>query len=143
MTKQTTGSAPQKKIALCNMVDYERVIPVELKLPHTGEGTGVIIRLHSGWSEAVKTASRKAAVKGIFAGIDDMEERQIKSETFALARLAGAIDSWDLGDKYHLFEGQDNNVECNDENKLKLVSVNWIFMQLHQKYEAIENFMNA
>lgn len=133
----------KKKLPICDMVDYEKVIPVELKHPSTGASTGVIVRLRSGWSDAVKSASRKAAIEGVFATTDDLVERQIKSEAFALARLAGAIESWDLGNDYYLFEGQEDNVECNDENKLKLVSVNWIFTQLHQKYEAIGNFMIA
>jgi len=131
----------KKKTAFLNLVDYDRTIKYELKHPATGEGLGVIFDLVSQGSDTIKGVVRKQ-----FAEISPNqkitdEARINKAEKLSEERIAACIVGLYVPEDAQLIEGIDGTPELTNENKLTIVRVAWVFEQLNEQANKIQNFI--
>lgn len=133
----------QKKptVATLNLVDYDRTIKYELKHPATGEGLGVIFDLVSQGSETIKGVVRKQ-----FAEISPNqkitdEARINKAEKLSEERIAACIVGLFVPEDQEFMPGIMGTPELTLENKLIIVRVAWVFEQLNEEANKIQNFM--
>lgn len=137
MTKKKDAKKP---ISLLSVVDYDKVINYELRHPSTGDRLGVFFKLTSQGSQALRDVSRKRISEF------DTEKKgaaALKQREELLERLlAACIVGWEMNGAV-LFEGDTEEPEFNEENKLKLVRTAWIFDQLNKQVNDIANFTNA
>lgn len=134
----------QKKpaVATLNLVDYDRTIKYELKHPATGEGLGVIFDLVSQGSETIKGVVRKQ-----FAEISPTqkitdEARINKAEKLSEERIAACVVGLFVPDGLEFMPGVVGAPDLTLENKLIIVRVAWVFEQLNEQVNKIQNFIN-
>lgn len=129
-------------VATLNLVDYDRTIKYELKHPATGDGLGVIFDLASQGSEAIKDVVRKQ-----FAEISPSqkitdEARISKAEKLSEERIAACIVGLYVPEDQEFMPGIIGAPELTMENKLIIVRVAWVFEQLNEQANKIQNFIN-
>lgn len=125
-------------MAIGDIVKYDSTFKYELTHPKTGDGLGVFFELRSASSPEVKAVMRKH--------LDHFQAQYRKQKTVsvetlerqAIEKLVAAVAGWDWGgQELHAGEGVP---EYSPENVRKALEVDWIFAQIDQQVNDLENF---
>lgn len=129
-----------KKTSILDLVNYNAPIRYELRNPANNSGLGVVFELVSVESDQARQVFHdhlmQPGVEQKIAGTD----RVTLGMQIAKERIAAAIVGWDFGGNV-LEDGDDAEPELTFENKMKLLSKDWIQKQLDAQVGNIGNFM--
>lgn len=128
------------KRSILGLVDYNTPIRYELKNPANGNGLGVFFDLVSIESDVAVGVFREHLLQpGIEQKITGNERLTIGMQV-ARERIAAAIVRWDFNGNV-LEDGDEDEPALILENKMKLLSKDWIQKQLDAQVSKISNFM--
>ncbi len=128
------------KRSILGLVDYNTPIRYELKNPANGNGLGVFFDLVSIESDVAVGVFREHLLQpGIEQKITGNERLTIGMQV-ARERIAAAIVGWDFNGNV-LEDGDEDEPALTLENKMKLLSKDWIQKQLDAQVSKISNFM--
>lgn len=136
MSKST--NTPKRSIL--GLVDYNKPIRFELKNPANGTGLGVFFDLVSIESDVAVGVFREHLLQPDISQKITGSERLTIGMQVARERIAAAIVGWDFNGNV-LDEGDEDEPELTFENKIKLLSKDWIQKQLDAQVGQISNFM--
>lgn len=147
MTKEKIKAASKtkavsNKVSILDLVDYNKPIKYELKHPVSGAGLGVTFDLVSIESDKSNEVFRSHLLQPNIEKKMTGEGRLTVGMQVARERIAASIIDWDFNGNI-LEDGDEAEPKPTLENKLKLLSKDWIYKQLDAQVGSLSNFTKS
>jgi hypothetical protein len=125
-------------VELSNIIQYERLYPLELVHPVTDEPLGITFQIRSAGSKDAKAVLRRHTD----ANIDRQQRRKAISsamlEQQEAEKAASYIASWDWGD--HTWQGEKPVLSMEKAAEI-LKAEGWIYTQVTEAANTVANFI--
>lgn len=125
---------------LSKRVDYELLYDLELRDPDTDQPLGIVFKLRSAGSDAVKQILREQTNKNLERRIKGKMPKADQLEREELEKAAACIASWDWGS--HTWKGKKPDLSMKMAMEV-LDEQGWIFGQVSEAANKVANFSPA
>lgn len=125
---------------LSKRVDYELLYDLELRDPDTDQPLGIVFRLRSAGSDAVKKILREQTNRNLERRIKGKLPKADQLEQEELEKAAACIASWDWGG--HTWKGKKPDLSMKMAMEV-LDEQGWIFGQVSEAANKVANFSPA